>query len=104
MIRFASILSTCSVSLLALGAVPALAQGTGYYSATPTAKVTKTSMISRGTVWKCVDGICSAPKTADRPGTVCQLVVQRVGALSAFTANGAAFDESALAHCNARAK
>lgn len=104
MIRLASILATCSASLLTLSAVPAVAQATGYYSATPTAKPTKSSLISRGTVWKCANGVCSAPKTADRPGTVCELVVQRVGALSAFTANGIAFDEAALTKCNARAK
>lgn len=93
-----------AASLLSIAACPAFAQGGGYYTATTAAKVTRTSMISRGTVWTCADGVCSAPKTADRPGTVCQLVVQRVGALSAFTANGAAFDDASLAKCNERAK
>ena len=56
------------------------------------------------TRWKCSDGVCSAGKSSDRPNIMCELVVQRVGELSSFTANGAAFEADALAKCNARAK
>lgn len=79
------------------------AQSAGYYSATPVAAPTKVSIITSGTLWKCTDGVCTAKKSTQRDQIMCQMVVQRVGALSAFTAGGTAFEAEALAKCNARA-
>ena len=100
MIRFVPV---AAAAFAILGAVPAVAQGSAFFSATPTEAPKKTSVITRSTLWKCTDGVCSAKKSADRPQIVCELVVQRVGTLSAFTAGGAAFDAEQLAKCNARA-
>ena len=96
------IVSALATAFAILGAVPAVAQ-IGYYAATPAEKLTKTSLVTRSTLWKCADGTCVASKGGDRDAVVCQLVAQRVGTLTAFTANGAAFDPDALAKCNARA-
>ncbi len=95
-----------AAALAMLGAVPAVAaaQGGPYYSATPTAAPTKASVITRGSLWKCAEGVCTSGKSSDRPATMCELVVQRVGTVSAFTANGTTFDADALTKCNARAK
>jgi hypothetical protein len=100
MIRIASIAVT---ALALLGAVPAVAQG-AYYTAKPTTEVTKASLVTRSTIWKCAGGVCLAPKSADRPAIMCELVARNVGKLDAFTVGGTAFDEAALTKCNARAK
>jgi hypothetical protein len=91
------------VAVLAAAPLPALAQG-AYYSATPATAPTKSSLITRNTVWKCGDGACTAGKSPDRPATMCELVAQRVGTLQTFTVGGTAFDEASLAKCNARAR
>ncbi len=96
------LVSLAAAALTMLGSVPAVAQG-GYYTAKPTAAPSKASIITRSTLWKCADGLCSAKKSTDRDAIMCELVVQRVGTLESFTANGAAFGNEALAKCNARA-
>lgn len=92
-----------AAALALLGAVPAVAQGGAFFTATPSEAPKKASVITRSTLWKCTDGVCSAKKSADRPQVMCELVVQRVGTLTAFTAGGEAFDADQLAKCNARA-
>lgn len=104
MSRIASLAAALVSSTLLLSALPAAAQGAGYYNATPVVAPTKVSMITGDTMWKCKDGVCSARKSASRDVIVCQQVVQRVGVLSTFSANGAVFDAANLAKCNARAK
>ena len=80
------------------------ANAQGFYSATPTTAPSKASMITGGMMWKCGGGVCTAAKGTSRDAIVCEQVVKRVGALTTFSANGVAFDEAALAKCNARAK
>lgn len=80
------------------------ASAQGYYSVTPAVAPTKASVITGGMLWKCDGGICTAGRGSSRDGIVCEQVVKRVGALTSFSANGAAFDTAALAKCNARAK
>lgn len=102
MIRHFVSLATAAFVLGA--ALPATAQTGAYYSATLAGSFKKASLVTGSTLWKCKDGVCSAPKGADRDAVMCEMVAQRTGELTAFTANGAAFDEAALKKCNARAR
>ena len=104
MIRFVSTAAAVAASLMLVAAVPAAAQGGAYYSATAAGKLKKASFVTRSTIWKCDDTVCVANKAPDRDVTVCAMAAQRAGELSAFTANGTAFDAEALAKCNASAK
>jgi hypothetical protein len=76
----------------------------GYYSATTATAPGKTNIITRSTVWKCNDTVCTAPKATSRDTIMCELVVREVGTLQSFSANGTAFDAEALEKCNARAR
>jgi hypothetical protein len=82
----------------------ASAAGAGYYTATPATPPAKPSLIAGSMIWTCHGGVCTAPKGTSRDAIVCEQVVKRIGAVTTFSANGAAFDDSALAKCNARAK
>lgn len=57
-----------------------------------------------GVVWRCTDTGCVAGPANSRPETVCTAFVRKMGAVSAFTADGRMFDADALEKCNARAK
>ena len=103
MIRFASLAAT-ALSLVAMTPAAALAQGGGYYAATALAAPKKASFVTANTVWKCKDGVCTAPKTPSQDKVMCERAVARIGALSAFSVGGTAFDAAALEACNARAK
>ncbi|MEG3088839.1 CC_3452 family protein [Sphingomonas sp. PB4P5] len=96
--------SIAFVTAFAASSLFASAAGAGYYSATPVAAPAKPSLIAGSMMWKCDGGVCSAPKATSRDAIVCEQVVKRIGTVSTFSANGAAFDEAALAKCNARAK
>lgn len=96
--------AAAAASLMLFAAMPASAQGTAYYSATATGQLKKASLVTRNTIWKCTDTVCTAGKAPDRDATVCAMVAQRVGPLAAFTANGAAFTGEALEKCNGGAK
>jgi len=85
-------------------AVPAAAQATGYYAATPAAAPAKDSLIIRSTVWHCDTGQCVAAKADARDTIVCQSVAQQLGKLSAFVVEGKAFDDAALSACNSKAR
>ena len=88
--------------LFAAGA--AIAQPTGgYYTATPAAAPSKTSLITHDTVWQFRDGAFNAAKAPEREMVLCQLVAQRVGKLTAFTVGGQAFDDASLSKCNTKA-
>lgn len=84
-----------------LFAVPAFAGG---YSATPVTGSAE-SFVAKDVLFKCGADSCQAARGSNsRPAIVCAAVVGKVGALSSFAADGAAFDADALAKCNARAK
>lgn len=102
MTRFVS-LAAAALSVAALLPSAAFAQS-GHYSATAVEAPKKASFITQNTIWKCKDGVCSASKTATQDKVMCERAVQRIGALSAFSVGGTAFDAEALAACNARAK
>jgi hypothetical protein len=89
-----------------LGSTVALAQplgSSGYYAATPVEAPVKNSIITRDTMWKFRDGAFTASKAPERDLILCQLVAQRVGKLTSFTAGGQALDADSLAKCNAKA-
>lgn len=102
--RIISFAAALFSSVMLLSATAGYAQPSGYYVATATAAPTKSTLITSGTLWKCAGDVCVANKAPLRDNIMCQMVVQRVGALSAFTAGSATFDADALAKCNARAK
>ncbi|OQW40367.1 MAG: hypothetical protein A4S12_10550 [Proteobacteria bacterium SG_bin5] len=81
----------------------AFAQAGTYYTAVPVAAPAKASVITSGTLWKCAGPACSAPKSTQHDAIMCQLVVQRVGALKSFSVNGQPFNAAELAECNSRA-
>lgn len=85
------------------GTAPAVAQ-TAYYTATPKAAFAKPTVVTRTTMWRCAGEACTAPRAGERDAVLCELLVQRVGALASFSAGGTAFDDAALAKCNARAR
>lgn len=100
MIRFASF-----AAALAASAVFAVsAASAGFYDAKPVAAPVKASSITGGVMWKCADGVCTAPASSTRAPIVCEQVVKRYGALASFSADGKALDDAALAKCNSRAK
>ncbi len=103
MTRILSIAAALATSVMLLSATAGHAQPTGYYNATPVTAPTKVSVITSGTLWKCNGGVCSAQKATQRDPIMCQMVVKRVGTLSAFTVAGTAFDADALAKCNSAA-
>jgi uncharacterized low-complexity protein len=103
MIRLVSV-AVAAASLMIAGTAPAQAQSGAYYSATAASPVKKTSVVTRSTIWKCSEATCTAGKAAERDATLCTMVAQRVGELSAFTVNGTAFTGEALEKCNAAAK
>lgn len=93
------------IALAMAGSTVAFAQpqGPGYYTATPVEAPTKTSLITRDTVWKFRDGAFAAAKAPERDIVLCQLVAQRVGKLTSFTVGGQALDADTLSKCNAKA-
>jgi len=95
-------LAAAALSLAAI--MPAHAQSGAHYAATAVEAPGKSSFVTQNTIWKCKEAVCTAPRAASQDKVVCERVVRNVGALSAFTAGGTAFDAAALAACNARAK
>ena len=103
MVRF---LSVAAVAAATLALTPAAAQtnSRGYYAATPATAPDKATLVTRTTVWKCGEGVCTAAKATSRDAIMCELVAGEVGKLTAFRANGQDFDAAALEKCNARAR
>lgn len=102
--RFAWVAAAAAATLSLTPAAGIAQTARGYYAATPVTAPEKASMVTRTTVWKCGEGVCVASKATSRDAIMCELVVKEVGALSAFTVQGVAFDADALAKCNARAR
>lgn len=97
-------LAAAALSVAAFMPAAALAQSGSHYAATAVAAPGKSSFVTQNTIWKCKDTVCTAPRAGSQDKVVCERAVQRIGALSAFTVAGTAFDAEALAACNARAK
>lgn len=82
------------------------AQGPFYQAKIAAADVPASKFVVRDVVFSCSeDGACqSVGKSASRPQIVCQSLVKKVGAVSAFRAGGETMDATALETCNAKAK
>lgn len=104
MIRTLSIAAALTVTTAFVAPISAAAETGAYYSATPVTAPDKASVITSGTLWKCAEGVCTAARGTQRDMIMCQLVAQRVGALSGFSVAGAPMDAAALAKCNERAR
>ncbi|QKS00816.1 hypothetical protein F9288_15190 [Sphingomonas sp. CL5.1] len=92
-----------SAAFLASAGASAQASG-GYFVATPVATATKDVVMTRETPWNLHDGVYVAGKAPLREMAACQMMARNVGALSAFTVAGKAFDEAALGECNTKAR
>jgi uncharacterized low-complexity protein len=104
MARFLAVAAAAAATLALTPAIGSAQTVRGYYAATPVSAPSKTSVVTRSTVWKCGEGVCVASKSDSRDTIMCELVAREVGALQTFSAGGTAFDADALAKCNARAK
>lgn len=94
-----------SAAALAAFATPSTAtQARSFYVATLAEAPSATTLVTRNTVWKCVDKVCTAPRSGTRDQVMCELFVREAGTLTAFTVNGGALDAEALAKCNTRAR
>jgi len=100
MTRIVSSLATLATSVMLLSSSAGFAQNGAYYMATPVTAPTKANVITSGTLWKCDEGVCVANKSTQRDVIMCQLVVQRLGTLSAFAISGTPVDSAMLAKCN----
>ena len=91
-------------SLIAIAATGVQAQAPGgYYIATPLAKVEKTRLITRSTLWSQQNGTFVAARAPERDTVLCQLVARNVGGLASFSAGGKAYDAAQLDTCNGKA-
>jgi len=105
MARFLAVAAAAAATLaLTSGAGFAQTPARGYYAATPATAPAKGNLVTRNSIWKCGDGVCTASKGEARDSIMCELVARQVGTLTSFNAGGTAFDEAALAKCNTRAK
>jgi hypothetical protein len=101
MAHFSKIFVSASLALLSVA--PAMAQSPAYRAVPVTAAAADT-VIADGVLWRCGDNGCTATNATSRPAIVCAQAVRKVGKLASFTVGTTAFDEAALAKCNAKAK
>ncbi|MEG3145577.1 hypothetical protein U1839_13025 [Sphingomonas sp. RT2P30] len=105
MIRSTALIAAAIATAALLSPIAANAQGpAGFYAATPATQPTNATIITNATLWTLHDATYTANRAPERPNILCELVVKRVGKLTSFSAGGQAFDDAALAKCNARAK
>ena len=104
MTRFHAVAAAAAATLAFMPAAGIAQTPRGYYAATPVSAPAKSSMVTRSTIWKCGEGVCTAAKANARDNIVCELVAREVGKLSAFRANGTDFDAASLEKCNAKAR
>ncbi len=97
---------TATALTLSLGAAiePAHAQSPAYRAVPVTSVASADSVIADGVLWRCGSDGCTATNATSRPAIVCAQAARKVGKLASFTAGTQAFDEAALAKCNAKAK
>ena len=105
MVRILSFAAALATSVMLLSATASHAQPAtnGYYAATPVAKPSKTSFLTRETQWKWADGAYVAKKSPERDIVLCSMVAQRAGKLASFSVAGTPVAAEVLEKCNARA-
>ena len=104
MVRIGTLIAATALTL-SLGSMiePAHAQSPAY-RAVPVAVAASDTVIADGVLWRCGDDGCLATNATSRPAIVCAQAARKVGKLSSFSVGTVAFDEAALAKCNAKAK
>lgn len=98
---FSKVIATAAFA--AFSVAPVLAQSPAY-RAVPVAASSDATVIADGVLWRCSDAGCTATNATSRPAIVCAQAARKVGKLASFTVGAVAFDEAALAKCNAKAK
>ena len=101
--KLASTLSVLTLSVLTVGATPALAAGPHYRAELATA-ASSDRVITRGLMWKCVADGCVAGKSNSRPAIACAALAREAGTLRSFTVAGKALSAADLEKCNAKAR
>ena len=104
MVRIGTLIAATALTL-SLGSMiePAHAQSPAY-RAVPVAVAASDTVIADGVLWRCGDDGCLATNATSRPAIVCAQAARKVGKLSSFSVGTVAFDDAALAKCNAKAK
>jgi hypothetical protein len=104
MIRSTALISLAAAAFTLGVSAPALAQAPTY-RVVPVAKIaTNDSVIVGETLWNCGAAGCTTAKSTSRPAVVCEQTAKKFGKIESFTVGTTAFDEAALAKCNAKAK
>lgn len=99
------ILASLAAGALTLTFVTPAVASNPTYRAVPVAKIaTADAMVIADTLWACSDAGCVTGKATARPAIVCEQAAKKVGKLESFSVGATAFDEAALAKCNAKAK
>jgi hypothetical protein len=104
MVRIGTLIAATALTF-SLGAMiePAHAQSPAY-RAVPVTVTSASNVIADGVMWRCGSDGCVTANAMARPAIVCAQAVRKVGKLSSFVVGTVAFDEAALAKCNAKAK
>ena len=104
MVRIGTLIAATALTL-SLGSMiePAHAQSPAY-RAVPVAVAASDTVIADDVLWRCGDDGCLATNATSRPAIVCAQAARKVGKLSSFSVGTVAFDDAALAKCNAKAK
>jgi hypothetical protein len=76
------------------------AAGSAYYRAELASPAPKARFVARDVVWVCNGVSCVAGRGTSRPAIMCSTLAREAGSVSAFAANGKAFDADELARCN----
>ncbi len=103
MLRILSLAAALTASSLFVAA-PSAAQPGAFYNAIPAAAPAAGRTVIRDQIWSCDGTSCASGRGDSRPAVVCAVAARELGRLTAFTADGEAFDATALDKCNARAK
>ena len=101
MIRRIASAIVATAAILAAAGVQAQTPA-GYYVATPLAKVEKTRLITRSTLWSQQNGAFVAARAPERDTVLCQLVARDVGGLASFSVGGKAYDADQLEKYNGK--
>ena len=92
-------------ALMVIAAPAGALAGSASYVASFAAPVSQPKLVSSERLWTCSDSVCTAQGAASSPPQhVCSRLAREMGAMTAFSARGVAFDAEALAACNAYAK
>ncbi|MBK8630855.1 MAG: hypothetical protein IPN84_11845 [Sphingomonadales bacterium] len=103
--RILPLLGAAALSFLTLAPTvqPVYAAQGPEYSAKLTSAIEGTRVAS-DTLWRCAGTECTASRATARATIVCAHAAREFGKLESFAFQGKAFDEAALAKCNAKAR